>query len=234
MADKKTEPKSARRKLGEAFTKAVADSLMNGGVSEAVQRAKAAKSGKAAKGSKERGEGATGARKASGPQKASVPAAYVPGRPEDYRPEYVATARAMCRLGATDFDLATEFGVTTDTIWRWRCKYSEFSDATLEGKEAFDNRAERSLAMRAVGYSYHSEKVFNYEGQIIRAPIVEHVPPDVNACRLWLMNRRPDKWRDRQEVKIDGSDAFLKMWAAISDGTINTLQSSSAGEGRCG
>ncbi len=136
----------------------------------------------------------------------------------------------MCRLGATDFDLATEFGVTTDTIWRWRSKYSEFSDATLEGKEAFDNRAERSLAMRAVGYSYHSEKVFHFDGQIIRAPIVEHVPPDVNACRLWLMNRRPDKWRDKQEVKIDGSDAFLRLWTAISDGTIDTLQPSSAGE----
>ena len=158
------------------------------------------------------------------------PDGYGRGRPEDYRPEYVATARAMCRLGATDFDLATEFGVTTDTIWRWRCKYSEFSDATLEGKEAFDNRAERSLAMRAVGYSYHSEKVFNYEGQIIRAPIVEHVPPDVNACRLWLMNRRPAEWRDKSEVKLDGSDAFLKLWVAISEGTIDTLQPSSAGE----
>jgi len=145
------------------------------------------------------------------------------GRPEDYRPEYVAIARGMCRLGATDFDLAQEFGVTTDTIWRWRSKYPEFSDATLEGKEAFDKRAERSLALRAVGYSYHSEKVFQYEGQIIRTQIVEHVPPDVNACRLWLMNRRPSEWRDRQEVKLDGADAFLALWTAISDGTIGKL-----------
>jgi len=141
------------------------------------------------------------------------------GRPEDYRPEYVAIARGMCRLGATDFDLAQEFGVTTATIWLWRSKHEEFLNATLEGKEAFDNRAERSLAMRAVGYSYHSEKVFQYEGQIVRAEIVEHVPPDVNACRLWLMNRRPDKWRDKSEVKLDSSDAFLKVWAAISAGT---------------
>ena len=122
-----------------------------------------------------------------------------------------------------DFDLAQEFGVTTDTIWRWRSKYPEFSDATLEGKEAFDKRAERSLALRAVGYSYHSEKVFQYEGQIIRTQIVEHVPPDVNACRLWLMNRRPSEWRDRQEVKLDGADAFLALWTAISDGTIGKL-----------
>jgi len=49
---------------------------------------------------------------------------------------------------------------------------------------------------------------------------VEHVPPDVSAIRLWLMNRRPEHWRDKQEVKID---AFLKLWSAISDGTIGTL-----------
>src|SRR5271166_748995 len=75
------------------------------------------------------------------------------GRPEGYHPRFVEIARAMCRLGATDFDLAQEFGVKTQTIWNWRCKYPEFFDATHEGKEAFDSRAERSLAQRAVGYS---------------------------------------------------------------------------------
>jgi hypothetical protein len=145
------------------------------------------------------------------------------GRPEGYHPRFVEIARAMCRLGATDFDLAQEFGVRTETIWYWRCKYPEFSNSTLEGKEAFDNRIERSLAQRAAGYSYHSEKVFQYEGTIVRAETVEHVPPDVSAIRLWLMNRRPDKWRDKSEVKLDGSDAFLKVWQAISDGTIGAV-----------
>ena len=145
------------------------------------------------------------------------------GRPEDYHPRFAEIARAMCRLGATDFDLAQEFGVRTQTIWNWRCKHPEFFDATQEGKEAFDNRAERSLAQRAVGYSYHSEKVFQYEGRIVRAQIVEHVPPDVGALRLWLMNRRPNSWRDKQELKLDSSDAFLKLWTAISDGSIEKM-----------
>ena len=99
------------------------------------------------------------------------------GRPDGYQSRFAEIARAMCKLGATDFELAQEFSVTTDTIWRWRSKYPEFSDSTLEGKEAFDNRAERSLAQRAVGYSYHSEKVFQYEGSIVRAQTVEHHPP---------------------------------------------------------
>lgn len=145
------------------------------------------------------------------------------GRPTDYKPEFVAIARAMAKLGGTDFEIAEELGVKTSTIWRWRSKYPEFCSAIEEGKEAWDNRIERSLAQRAAGYSYHSEKVFNYEGQIVRAETIEHVPPDVGAIRLWLMNRRPDQWRDKQELKMDSSDAFLKLWRAISDGTASAV-----------
>jgi hypothetical protein len=147
------------------------------------------------------------------------------GRPTDYRPEYAVRARAMCRLGASDMDLALEFNVTTSTIWVWRCKFEEFSNALLEGKDAFDNRIERSLAIRAAGYSIHTEKLFNYEGAIVRAQTIEHYPPDVGAIKLWLSNRKPEQWRDKQELKIDGSDAFLKLWQAISDGTIGTMAS---------
>jgi hypothetical protein len=37
--------------------------------------------------------------------------------------------------------------------------------------------------------------------------------------------RRPEKWKDKQEVKINGDEAFLKLWQAISDGTIAKLVS---------
>lgn len=142
-----------------------------------------------------------------------------PGRPTDYRPEYVKIARAMAKLGGTDFEIAEELGVKTSTIWRWRSKYPDFCSALNEGKEEFDNRIERSLAMKAAGYSYHSEKIIVSEGGVIRVPIVEHVPPEVGAAKLWLGNRRPDKWRDRSEVKLDSSEAFQKIWLAISNGT---------------
>lgn len=142
-----------------------------------------------------------------------------PGRPPEYRPEFVRVAHAMAKLGGTDFEIAEELGVSTFTIWNWRSKYPEFSNALLEGKEAFDNRIERSLAQRAAGYSYHSEKIFISDGQPIRVPIVEHVAPDIGAIKLWLGNRRPDQWRDKSEVKLDSSDAFLACWRAISEGT---------------
>ena len=146
------------------------------------------------------------------------------GRPDGYQPRFAEIARAMCRLGATNYNLAMEFEVTTDTIWRWGSKYPEFSDALLEGKDAFDDKAERSLAQRAVGYSVHTEKLFCYEGQVVRAQTIEHYPPDVGALKMWLGNRRPDKWKDKQELKLDSDGAFLKLWSAISDGTIDNQQ----------
>ena len=38
------------------------------------------------------------------------------------------------------------------------------------------------------------------EGEVVRAPFVEHVPPDVTAQIFWLKNRRPDKWRDAWQI----------------------------------
>ena len=125
------------------------------------------------------------------------------GRPTVYKAEYEVQAAKLCRLGASESDLADFFNVTTVTIWRWRLKYPDFCNALKVGKHAADDRVEASLYHRAVGYSYNSEKVFQFQGEIIRAPIVEHFPPDVGAISLWLKNRRPSEWRDRQDVQVD-------------------------------
>lgn len=118
------------------------------------------------------------------------------GRPTKYRKEYALVAAALCRRGATDYELAEEFGVATTTIWRWQCQHEDFCNAVQTGKGAFDRRIERALAQRAAGYTYHTEKVFQFQGQIIRARVVEHVPADVSAAKLWLTNRDPANWRE--------------------------------------
>ena len=122
------------------------------------------------------------------------------GRPSEYRDEYAEQAAKLCALGATDFELANFFQVHTATIYRWKNLYPAFCEAVIAGKENADARVERSLYNRAVGYSFESEKVFQFQGDIIRADTVEHVPPDPSAALNWLKNRQPDKWRDKQEV----------------------------------
>ena len=103
----------------------------------------------------------------------------------------------MCQLGATDSDLAEALGLSTRTIWRWRSTYGEFCHALKVGKGPTDDRVERSLYQRAVGYSYNAVKVMQNNGEPVYAEYVEHVPPDPGAAKLWLTNRRPEEWRDK-------------------------------------
>lgn len=124
------------------------------------------------------------------------------GRPTDYRDEFAAQAEKLCALGATDIELADFFEVDVRTIYNWKHSHTEFFQAVHVGKEALDKRVERSLYQRAVGYTFESEKVFNYQGEIVRAPTREHVPPDPSAALNWLKNRQPETWRDKQDVAV--------------------------------
>jgi hypothetical protein len=124
------------------------------------------------------------------------------GRPSSFRPEFVKMARHLCKLGATDADLADAFEVSIPTIDTWKAKHPDFLGSLKAGKAEADGRVEQSLYQRAVGYSFNSEKIYcNKDGEVTRVPIVEHVPPDVTAQIFWLKNRKPSEWRDVQNIE---------------------------------
>lgn len=123
------------------------------------------------------------------------------GRPTKYRPEFCEQASKLCKLGATDRELADFFGVKEWTINRWKAEYPEFSHALKLAKEESDNRVEQSLYRRALGYSHDAVKILlTKDGDVYREEYVEHYPPDTTACIFWLKNRRPDAWRDKIDV----------------------------------
>lgn len=144
------------------------------------------------------------------PRKPKTPDATEPeekaklGRPTKYRDEFAAQAAKLCELGATDIELADFFEVDTATIYRWRNENAAFCEAVIAGKEKADARVERAFFNRAVGYTFESEKIFQHQGEIIRASTREHVPPDPGAALNWLKNRNPDKWRDKREHEHSG------------------------------
>lgn len=118
-----------------------------------------------------------------------------PGRPTAFREEMINQARKLTHMGATDRDLADFFEVTEQTIHNWKLAHPDFAEALVLGKDAADKRVEQSLYRRALGYSFDSEKIFQFNGQPVRVPYVEHVPPSDAACIFWLKNRKPDEWR---------------------------------------
>jgi hypothetical protein len=126
------------------------------------------------------------------------------GRPTLYKPEYAEQAAKLCALGATDAELADFFKVTTVTIWRWQSAHVEFCNALKRGKYAADERVERSLYARAMGYTFDAVKIFMPAGakEPVYAKYQEHVPPDTTAAIFWLKNRRAEQWRDKSEQVI--------------------------------
>jgi hypothetical protein len=105
------------------------------------------------------------------------------GRKSVFRPEYILIAKACARFGAIEDEIANELNIGPATLDRWKQKFPEFRCALKAGKEASDDRVERSLYQLAIGWN----------GQ----------PPNTTAAIFWLKNRRPDRWRDVQKLQSE-------------------------------
>lgn len=128
------------------------------------------------------------------------------GRPTLYDPAYAEQAKKVAELGATDAEIASFFEVDVRTIYRWKHDYPEFCQALKVGKNVADDRVERSLYQKAIGYEQEEVKIFMPAGKDspVYAPFVAKVAPDTTAAIFWLKNRRKEKWRDKQEVEHTG------------------------------
>ena len=113
-------------------------------------------------------------------------------------------------------ELADHFGIASSTLYTWKHAHPEFSEAIKAGKEAADERVERSLYHRAVGYSFDAVKILVDKGQPVYAPYREHVPPSDTAAIFWLKNRRPKEWREKQEVEHTVPKELQdKLWGRV-------------------
>lgn len=129
------------------------------------------------------------------------------GRPTRYRKEFAEQAEKLCRLGATDVELADFFGIDERTLNRWKQNHREFCQSLKEGKSQADAEVASKLFKRATGYSHSDTKFATHEGKITDArEYTKHYPPDTIACIFWLKNRRPDLWRDKIGHEHTGKD----------------------------
>ncbi len=87
--------------------------------------------------------------------------------------------RGWCRDGIIEEEIAKRLGVAYSTFKKYKSDYSALSDALKEGKEVADYRVENALY----------EKALN---------------GDTTAMIFWLKNRRPEQWREKQEVAHSG------------------------------
>lgn len=87
-------------------------------------------------------------------------------------PEGLTLLEGWARDGLIDEQIAEKIGINPATLYDWKKKYPEISEALKKGKEVVDYEVENALLLKALC-------------------------GDVTAQIFWLKNRRPDKWRDK-------------------------------------
>ena len=150
------------------------------------------------------------------------------GRPTDYREEYNEQVLKLCRLGATDKEIADFFDVTEQTINNWKTQHPDFFESIKKGKVQADAEVADKLYKRATGYTFREttfekvgakeettevgeEGMESVEQDVFKKKVVvKEMPPDTTAGIFWLKNRRGriksdegQRWADKQEITGD-------------------------------
>lgn len=114
------------------------------------------------------------------------------------------------RDGLTDEQIAKNIGINPSTLYDWKKKFEGIEQALKNGKEVIDRQVENALLKRALGYEYDEIKE-KYEGNVLteRTITKKVVISDTTAQIFWLKNRKPEQWRDKQE--IENRDAIDKL-----------------------
>jgi hypothetical protein len=133
------------------------------------------------------------------------------GRPTRYKKENSEAVEKLCKLGATDIELADFFNIRESTLNNWKKAHPEFMESIKRGKLLADANVAERLYQRATGFEHDSEEIkVVSDGQgmgssIERVPIRKIYPPDTVAAIFWLKNRQKDKWRDKNETEHSGA-----------------------------
>lgn len=131
--------------------------------------------------------------------------AEIPGRPSAYPPVNKKQVYKLYLLGLNDERVADLLDVSLSQLQKWKKEYPEFLHTIKQAKEIADAEVAQAVYRRAKGCKIKATKIFYnaQEDKIVTQDYFERYPPDVNAARLWLTNRHPDKFRDKPEQELD-------------------------------
>ncbi|GGD05241.1 helix-turn-helix domain-containing protein [Enterococcus wangshanyuanii] len=109
------------------------------------------------------------------------------------------------RDGLTDEQIAEKIGISRSTLSKWKNDHSDISDTLKRGKEVIDRQVENALLKRALGYEYTEvTKELTDAGMQTTKKVTKQVAPDTTAQIFWLKNRKPNEWRDKQDINHSG------------------------------
>ena len=125
-------------------------------------------------------------------------------------PDGLTKLEGWARDGLTDEQIAKNMNISSSTLYDWKNKHPEISEALKKGKEIVDVEVENALYKRALGEKKLIKKpikvkeILYKDGKRVsekeKVKYVEeelYIPPDVTAVIFWLKNRKPEVWRDK-------------------------------------
>ena len=121
--------------------------------------------------------------------------------------------RSWTRKGLTDDQIAKKIDISCSTLYEWKKKYSEISEALKRGKEVVDFEVENALLSKALGITkiiqkpikikevlYDNGKRISEKESIVYCDEEIYIPPDTTAQIFWLKNRQYESWRDKRDI----------------------------------
>lgn len=142
---------------------------------------------------------------------------------------------SWARDGLTDEQIASNMGIGYSTLQTWKSKYQDIQDTLKRGKAVVDIQVENALLKRALGYSYDEvtrERVLDYDpstGQVVGShmeitkTVKKEVQGDTTAQIFWLKNRRPEQWRDKRDVSVEGEISTNNPFKGLSTDELRKL-----------
>lgn len=141
--------------------------------------------------------------------------------------------QGWARDGLIDKQIAHNMGVAYSTLRYWKARFPEIAEALRKGKEVVDREVENALLKSALGFMQKIKKPVRIKeveydpksGKKIRevekwVQVEEevYVPPQVTAQIFWLKNRKPDQWREKNDLTLTPSNGVLESLMELHNG----------------
>ena len=141
--------------------------------------------------------------------------------------------QGWARDGLIEKQIAHNMGVSATTIREWKKRFPEIAEALRKGKEVVDREVENALYKSALGfmqkvkkpvkireveYDPKSGKKIKESEKWVQVEEEIYVPPQVTAQIFWLKNRKPDEWREKNDLTLTPSNGVLESLMELHNG----------------
>lgn len=117
-------------------------------------------------------------------------------------PDQLARIQGWARDGLTMEQIAYNMNINKTTLYKWQKKSDNLTNALKVSRDSADRQVENALFKNAIGFHYTEEQLTD-DGEVVE--VKKYSKPNTTAQIFWLKNRKPDEWREKQNVEHEGT-----------------------------